>query len=573
MPETRGVTLRRAIGADVAVWVRLEVMRTITAAAAATLTAALVLTGCTSNGSSSPSSSGGTLTILTPASTISLDPASSQNLATTTLGLLDRRLTTWEVQPGKDAKVVPDLATDTGKVSDDGTTWTYTLKSGLKFSDGSPITSEDVKYGVERSFSDQLQGGLSYHKTLLAGAEGYTGPFDGKALDSIETPDDKTIVFHLNKSFGDWPWIVSMPAFSPVKESNGSPADYSKAPITTGPYKVQAIKDGTSLTLVRNKYWSKKTDAVRTAAADKVVFLESQNQSTAVQNLVNDTGQYTDAFDAQYLGASDLATVNRNADAKKRLATSKAGPIQYLALNTRSGQLTNLKVRQAIEYAVDKKSYLVASGGSSAGSYASTLITPGIAGREDFDLYPAPASGDVAKAKQLLASAGATSLNLTLLTENDSAHLAQAQAIQQGLKRAGITVTLKPEDEDTFYTDAGSGKPDYDLALFGWQPDFPSANANISPLFDSSQIGGGNFNVSQYANPAVDKAIAAAQAEVDPQKAQADWVAIDKQILADAPVVPLIYAKQSFLRGSGVGNFFIPSFPAYPDYLTVTLGK
>jgi len=230
-------------------------------------------------------------------------------------------------------------------------------------------------------------------------------------------------------------------------------------------------------------------------------------------------------------------------------------------------------VRQAIEYAVDKQSYLVASGGPQAGTLASTLITPGIAGRVNYNLYPAPASGDVAKAKTLLSQAGVSSLKLTLLTQNDAASLAQAQAIQQGLKRANITVTLKPEDQNSFYTDVAASHPAFDLALMSWQPDFPSANANISPLYASSQIGNGNYNVSQFSDPAVDAAITQAQGEVDQTKAQADWAAIDKQIMAQAPVVPLIYAKQSFLRGSGVGNFFIPSFPAYPDYMTVTVGK
>ena len=179
----------------------------------------------------------------------------------------------------------------------------------------------------------------------------------------------------------------------------------------------------------------------------------------------------------------------------------------------------------------------------------------------------------MSKAKSLLAKAGVSSLSLTLLTQNDTASLAQAQAIQQGLKRVGITVTLRPEDIDSFYTDVAVSNPTFDLAMMSWQPDFPSANANISPLFDSSQIGNGNYNVSQYSNPAVDTAIAAAQAEVDQKKAQADWAKIDKQIMADAPVVPLIYSKQSFLHGSGIGNFFIPSFPAYPDYMTLTVGK
>ena len=547
-------------------------MRKIAVAAAAFAAAALLLTACTSGSpSSSSTSGGGTLTILTPQTTVSLDPASSQNLATTTLGLIDRRLTTWKVEPGKDAKVVPDLATNTGVPSNDGKTWTYTLKSGVKFSNGQPITSEDIKYGIERSFSNQLQGGLSYHKTLLVGGDTYQGPFGGQSLASIETPNDNTIVFQLNKAFGDWPWIASMPAFSPVLPSNGNPSTYAKAPITSGPYKVETIKDGTSLTLVRNKYWSKSTDSVRTASADKVQFLESQNQSTTVQNLIGDTGQFKNAFGAQYLGASDLVSVNANAEAKKRVATSDAGPIQYLAINVK--RVPDLKVRQALEYAVDKKSYLVASGGAQAGVLASTLITPGIAGREDFNLYKAPDSGDVAKAKSLLSEAGASGLTLTLLTQNDSSSMAQAQAIQEGLKRVGITVTLRPEDSNTFYTDAGANNPTFDLALFGWQPDFPSANANIYPLFDSSQIGNGNFNVSQYSNPAVDAAIAKAQAEVDTATAEKEWATIDKQIMADAPVVPLIYAKQSFLRGSGIGNFFIPSFPAYPDYRTLTTGN
>ena len=548
-------------------------MRRITTAAAAIVATALVLTGCSAQSSKSTAQTGGTLTILTSQSTIPLDPASSQNLATTSLSLLDRRLTTWEVKPGKSAKVVPDLATNTGVASDGGKTWTYTLKSGIKFSDGTPITSADIKYGIERSFSNQLQGGLSYHKTLLVGGSSYQGPFTGQELPSIQTPNSKTIVFHLDKSFGDWPWIASMPAFTPVEKSNGNPATYAKAPVTSGPYKVQSIKDGTSLTLVRNKYWSSKTDSVRTAAADKVVFQESQNQTTSVQNLINDTGVYKNAFDAQYLGASDLASVNANPSAKQRVATSAAGPIQYLSLNTQRGELKNLDVRQAIEYAVDKKSYLVASGGSQAGTLASTLITPGIAGRVDYNLYKAPSTGDVSKAKSLLAKAGVTSLDLTLLTQNDDASLAQAQAIQQGLKRVGITVTLRPEDIDSFYTDVAVSNPTFDLALMSWQPDFPSANSNISPLFDSSQIGNGNYNVSQYSNPAVDSAIAAAQAEVNQSKAQADWAAIDKQIMADAPVVPLIYSKQSFLHGSGIGNFFIPSFPAYPDYMTLTVSK
>lgn len=547
--------------------------RLITTAAVA-VAAALALSACSGGESSddaSGTSKGGTLNILTTATAVHLDPATSQNLNITTLGLVLRRLTAWDVEPGKVAKVVPDLATNTGDSSDGGKTWTYHLKDGLKFQDGTPITTKDIKWGIERSFAPTLTGGLSYHKSLLVGGDSYKGPFDGKTLDSIETPDDSTIVFKLNAPYGDWPWLVSMPAFAPVPDGKGTnTGDYDAKPVASGPYQVQSNTQGSQITLVRNKYWSAKTDSVRTAGPSKVVFKESQDPSTVTQTLIADNGDAKDSFGASYLGAAELNQVRSNPAAQDRLATSKAGPIQYMAINTQKGKLADKQVRQALQYAVDKKSYRIAAGGALAGTYASTLITPGIEGRKDYDLYKTSATGDVDKAKSMLKAAGAEDLDLTLLTQNDSSSLAEAQALQAGLKRAGITVTLKPEDSDSFYTDATNGS-DYDLVLFSWQPDFPSANANIQPLYDSSQIGDGGYNVSHYKNAEVDSLIKEATGTIDRTDAEKLWAQADEKIMEDAPVVPLMYAKQSFLAGSNVENFRIAEFPAYPNYLTVSL--
>ncbi len=546
---------------------------TITAAVAAA--AALVLTGCSggnaSDEASGATSKGGTLNILTSQTAFHLDPATSQSLGITSMGLIARRLTTWDVEPGKTAKVVPDLATNTGVASDGGKTWTYRLKDGVEFQDGTPITTKDIKWGIERSFAPTLAGGLSYHKSLLVGGADYKGPFEGKTLDSIETPNDKTIVFKLNDAYGDWPWIASMPAFTPVPEGEGTnTGDYDLKPVASGPYQVQANQQGSQVTLVRNKAWSAKTDAVRTAGPSKIVFKENQDASTTTQSLIADNGDAKTSFGAIYLGAAELNQVRSNPAAQDRLATSKAGPITYMAINTQRGQLKDLKVRQALQYAVDRKSFRIAAGGALAGTYASTLITPGIAGRQDYDLYKTSETGDVAKAKALLQEAGATDLKLTLVTQNDPTYLAQAQALQAGLKRAGITVTLKPLDYDSF-TQATTNGTDFDLSLSSWQPDFPSANANLQPLYDSSQIGGGGYNVSKYSNPQVDALIAKASSTVDQSAAQKTWAQADKAIMADAPVVPLIYAKQSFLAGSDVENFQIADFPAYPNYLKVSV--
>ncbi|MFG1886182.1 ABC transporter substrate-binding protein [Micromonospora sp. NPDC049102] len=551
----------------------------MTRRSALALAVVLALAGCNANpdvtpdadGSAGGNEKGGTLTILNAASDINFDPAKSQNLAITTLGLVLRRLTTWDVQPGKTAQVVPDLATDTGKTTDGGKTWTFTLKNGLKYSDGSPITAGDVKYGIERSFAPELSGGLGYHKSLLVGGAEYKGPYSGADLASIDTPDAKTLVFHLKTAYGDWPWIVSMPAFAPVPKAKDDPQKYTQNPVASGPYQVESYQQGVSVKLSRNPNWDATTDQVRTAGPDNIVFQLGQDTTVQSQRLIADSGDDRSAFGAGFVAPAQLAQIEQNASAKQRLVTSEAGALSYLALNTQRGPLKDVKVRQAIQYAVDKRAYQVASGGAIGGDLASTLITPGIAGRVDYNLYPADPSGDVAKAKQLLTEAGQTSLNLTLLSENDQPNLAKSQAIQQGLQRVGITVTIKPVDEDAWTAEVTGDKADYDLTVASWQPDFPSANGNIQPLFASTEIGGGGYNSARYSQPEVDALIGQATAETDPTKAQALWAQADKRILQDAPIVPLTYTKNSFLHGSKVQNFFVPAFPAYPNYLKVSL--
>ncbi|MFC8597811.1 ABC transporter substrate-binding protein [Isoptericola sp. NPDC057191] len=561
---TRNLARRRTVGA-------------VSAVAAL----ALVLTACGANeqddsttGSPTAVQKGGTLHILTSAPSVNWDPATSQNLAITTLGLVERRLTAWQTNPDGSTEVVPDLATDTGTASDDGKTWTFTLKDGVTFEDGTPITAQDVKYSVERSFAPELSGGLSYHKSLLVGGDDYTGPYDGKELDSIETPDEKTIVFHLDSAYGDWPWIVSMPAFGAVPEAKDDVSTYATKPVATGPYTVAETKEGTSVTLERNKSWDAATDDVRTAGPDSIVFELGQDETVVAQRLIADAGDDQDAFGATFVPAAQLAQVQNDAAAKERLVTSGPGALAYLAINTQADGLDDAKVREAIEYAVDKQAFLVASGGAIAGDIATTLITPGIPGREDFDLYPADPSGDADKAKGLLADAGWKDRTLRLVVQDDPTSRAQAQAVQQGLEKAGLTVKIVPQASEvwtqTVTQGDGSG---YDLTLSSWQPDFPSANGNIQPLFATSQIGNGGYNLSRYSNEDVDALIEQATAETDADAAAGIWAQADKAILEDAPVVPLIYTKNSFLHGSKVQNFEIPDFPAYPNYLKVSLAQ
>ena len=465
------------------------------------LTLTLAACGANSRGAASASgtpSAGGTLYVLSSDTDVNWDPARSQSLAVTSLGLVHRRLTTWELSPGGEPRVVPDLATDTGTVSADGLTWTYTLKEGLVLSDGTPITSAHVKHGLERSFAPALSGGLGYHKTLLAGTSGYTGPYEGAHLDSVATPDERTVVLTLARPYGDWPWIVSTPAFAPVPEGD-DPATYTRNPLASGPYVVSEYKQGVSVTLSRNEHWSAATDTVRLGLPDTVVFSLGQDEDTVSQRLIADSGDDRNAFSAQLLTASKLAQVSADPSASARLATSDPGPLLYLAVNTE--RVTDPDVRRAIAYAVDKA------------------------------------------------------------------------AVQQALSEVGLTVRLDPQSSDAYSQRATQGDgSSYDLAVVSWNPDYPSANANIQPLYASSEIGGGGYNVSRYSDAEVDRLIAEATAEPDAVEAGRKWAALDRRIAQDVPAVPLVNRRNSFLRGSQVAGFFVNPFPAYPDYLVVGVG-
>lgn len=554
--------------------------RTVIAGTAAALLAAGVLAAEAQSSHATSAASavkqGGTLTILDSSSLgatgFALDPAQSWSLATTSMGQLYRRLTTWKIGRTGVAKVVPDLATTDGTASDGGRVWTYHLKKHIFFSNGQPITAKDVKYAIERTYAPALSGGENYQKPLIADTKGYDGPFSGKSLKSIQTPNSDTVVFHLNKPYGLWPWVVSTVSMSPVPANASPAATFSHNPITSGPYKVQS-ESQSQIVLVRNKYWSQASDPNRTAGPSEIVYKLNQDPTVEAQTLISDNGTAQDSFGADFVPPAQLAQVENNPSVKSRLVTSPASPIEYLAVNMKSPALQNAKVREALQYAINRQSVIVASGGTIAAEPATTLITPGIAGRVNYDMYPAGATGDPAKAKKLLAEAGVKNLKLTLATDNSPVDQAMSQAVQQAYGRAGIKVSIQSLSGSSYFgLVTGNSAKGYDIALSSWQPDFPSAYDNIEPLFNSADIGNGNYNISRLDNPAIDKLINQAEGTVSQPKSDALWAKADRAIMTTGSVVPLVYNRNSFLRGSNVSNFYIGTFPAYPIYTQVGIG-
>ncbi|WP_433346569.1 ABC transporter substrate-binding protein [Microtetraspora malaysiensis] len=553
------------------------------------LVLALVMAGCNANSQSTEPTKdknttalesvpkGGTLHYLSRRATESFETAKAQMVPTTRLRWVHRGLTSWQTFPDKDTVLVPDLATDTGTTDDGGKTWTFTLQEGLKFSDGSPITAQDVKYGVERSFAPMFQGGLGYHKTLLVGGTDYDGPYDGKELDSIEVVDDHKIVFHLTRPFGNWPWIVSMPAFAPVPAAaDTEPETYGEHPVASGPYQVTSFRKGAQAVLERNPNWKADTDQVRFAGPDKIILDMGLNNDTIVQRLIDDKGEDKTAISNALISPSQFQRIESDPSISNRMANSPSGYFRYLAMNVKRPVLSDVRVRQAINYAINKAELQSVYGGPKfGGQITSTIMTPGIPGYTEYNLYDGGDTGNVDKAKELLADAGVSDLKLTLTYPTDVSAIEEkeAQSIKNSLARVGIKVELKGLDGDTWYELISSADGDYDMTTNGWGADFPSGMSTIQPLFASSEIGNGGGNASKFSNPKVDAAMDAAIAEPNLDKAAEMWAAIDKQIMEDAPIVPILVQRTQALAGSKIMNYFIPAYPPFANELVVRVDR
>ncbi|MER6344167.1 ABC transporter substrate-binding protein [Streptomyces sp. NPDC001595] len=526
---------------------------------------------------------GGTLTVLNANPQEDFDPA---RLYTSGGGnvpsLVFRTLTTRNREDGaKGAEVVPDLATDTGRPSKDATVWTYTLKEGLKYEDGTPITSADVKYGIERSFAAELSGGAPYLRDWLIGGADYAGPYKDKGgLDSIETPDDRTIVFHLNKPEGEFPYLATQTQFAPVPKDKDTGTKYEEHPVSSGPYKVvKNENDGERLILERNPHWSAATDAERKAYPDKIDVRSGLDSAVINQRLSASQGADAAAVTTDTnLGPAELAKVTGDKELASRVGTGHFGYTNYIAFNPKVKPFDDPKVRQAIAYAVDRSSVINAAGGSALAEPATTFLPDQKSfGYTPYDHFPAGDSGNAAKAKELLKEAGhADGLTVTLTHSNARDFETSpeiATAIQDALKKAGITVELKGLEENEYSDTTHDAKTEPGFFLAHWGADWPSGGPFLAPIFDGRQIveDGANFNTGFLDDKSVNAEIDAINKLTDLDEAARRWGALDAKIGERALTVPLFHPVYKRLYGKDVKNIVISDWTGVLDISQVAV--
>jgi peptide/nickel transport system substrate-binding protein len=578
--------------------------------------ATIAVAACSSGGGSVAGSggtaatpvTGGTLNMLGAGDVDYMDP----NLSYYSVGYLNlrmwsRQLFTYPADPGSDnTKPVADLATeipttDNGGISADGKTYTIHIRSGAQWNatPARQVTAADMVRGVKRTANPvQPFGGIPDFANLIVGYKAFSDGFakvaktpaaieayvDKTPLPGVVAKDATTVEFHLTQPATYFVDMLTLPAFSPA------PVEVMKyLPASTelgnhfpsdGPYKVDSWVPTKSISYSRNPAWNASTDPVRKAYVDKIVVNETVSQDSIQQQLQTGTPTADLEFDVGP-PPSQLPALIAKKDPNLNLGpTASSNP--YVVYNTASPNnnkaLANVKVRQAISYAINRDHVLQVLGGPTVNPPLTHVLPDNILGSKQIDPYPY----NVDKAKQLLAEAGFPHLTLKFLYRNASEGSSKSfQTIQQDLSKAGITVVGVPSPNADFYVKylqvpSVAKRGVWDLSLAGWGADW-YGNAALSffnPLFSGDPSFppiGSNFGL--YASPTTNALIDQAAKATDENQAGDLWAKADAQVMAEAPFYPLTNPKNANYHAPQVHNaVYVPAMQMF-DPTNVWLDK
>ena len=562
--------------------------------------AALALGACSSSGSgsgsstSSPTSStgavafnagitsvvnpstktGGTLTFDWRSAPDSFDPGNTYYASDWDFArLYSTALMTYKNCPGACGKtLIPALATAPGTVGDNGLTWTYHIKSGYKVQDGTPVTSQDVKYAVERTFDrGVLTNGPSYFQVLLGGnAASYPGPYKDRSknlmgLTAIDTPDASTIVFHLKAPFSDFDYVAAIPQTAPIPPDKDTGTSYQTHIMSTGPYEFQSYQLNKSAVLVPNPQWKASLDPSATQLASKIVVNMTMNPNDVDNRLLAGDAQID--FAGTGVQAAARAKILSNPSLKAQSDDPLTGFGWFFYIDSQVAPFTNVACRRAVEYATNHLNMQNAYGGPVAGGQiGTTVMPPTISGYTSFDLYEAASKpqGDAAKAKQELQACNQPSgFSTGIAYRSDRPTETQgAQALQQALSAVGIKTTLHGYPTATYYTNF-AGVPKYmsshniGIAFGGWGPDWPDGYGFLDELTNGNTIvPAGNTNIGMLNDPVVNNLFTKAAGITNATERNAIWGQIDHQVMSDAVIVPIVYAKALIYRPASLTNVY-----------------
>jgi peptide/nickel transport system substrate-binding protein len=504
--------------------------------------------------------------------------------------LYARDLMGFASNPKEASKVVPDLATAPGKPNADFTEFTYTLRDGLKYDDGTPVTSADIKYALERAFAtDVINGGpTQYFLPLLddgankTGTPTYQGPYKDKTgqpmvngKPSMQTPDDKTIIFHLTQPYSSFDYLMAMGPSSPIPKAKDDGENYTEHPVSTGPFKITDYNKDTGITFERNPNWDHATDQIRTPKVDEITIDYISNLDDIDQRMKAGT---LDARADNRLQPTFQNEALADPNLKKQVDDPVDGSLRYLAISPDVPPLDNIHCRLAVFYAINKEAWRLAFGGAVGGLIAGSLTPAGLPGHDDkANKYAngADSKGDLNKAKQELAACGQPNgFSTNMAFQNQGTGAARATTVQEALGRVGIRVTPKAGETATYYTNfigSPASVKNNKLGLMdaAWGADYPTTNgfwyslahskAN-NPSSDSNYVNLSDPKVDQL----LDQALVAKSNQWDQIGRQ-----LDDAIMNDAVYLPIMWTKSAYWRNERLTNVYSTNFFGLYDWVNM----
>jgi len=534
---------------------------------------------------------GGNLTFLAAADIDYLDPGQDYYTFGYAVQYSVNRML-YSFKPTDSVHPVPDLATGPPEISADNKTITVHIKKGIKYAPpvNREVTTKDIKYAFERSFSKQVPSGYAgTYFSSIVGTPEEPNTGDTKPISGIETPDDQTIVFKLKTASAPavsqalvMPITVPVPEEYAKKWDATTPSKYDQYVAFTGPYmvkndpttgKVTGRVPGKSIELVRNPNWDAKTD-YRPAYLDSIKIEEGNDDlATAARRALN--GSNTICCDS---GAPPAQVLKQAVQRKKdQIIFVPSGGTRWISMDMKVKPFDNINVRKAVIAASDRNALRLTRGGAILGDVATGWIPPGLPGfeesgglKQNTDLdYLAHPEGDPAVAKKYMLAAkqddpslpidangkwtGSEKL-LTIATNADPGKKT-AEVFQGQMEQLGFKLNFRIVPQDTLYTKF-LGVPKQKVALgpnVGWFKDFSDPQSLLDATFNGNNIlQQGNVNWSQLDVPAINDAMKAASlVPVGPERNKA-WAKVNHMIAEQAPAIPWIWDKSAFVASKNV---------------------
>jgi peptide/nickel transport system substrate-binding protein len=540
----------------------------------AAVTFALVTSVVAASCGGGSGSEGGTIHILTNGEQIAhLDP--QRNYTGDDLAFagstMHRTLTSYAYAAGDEGSgIVPDLATDLGTHNEDGTVWSFTLRDGGTFEDGSEITCADVAYGVSRTWaSDVITDGPTYASSYIDAGD-YPGPYKATAAqqaayDKAVSCDGKTITFNLSVPVADFNYTTTLLAFSPVPKASDTGEKYDMRPVSSGPYKIESYTIGKSLVLVRNENWNKDSDPVRSAKPDSFVYEFGLDEAVMDERMIKDAGDDQLAV-AAGIQPENLQTIFEDDAFKDRRVDYYDPFVTYTNLNVKN--LSCVEVRKAIYLALDREALRKAGGGPYTGDFADGFVKPALALDYKKSTMPEGLNSDgTANVEAAQAAMTAAETACPAVAARAKAGLSfyrpatptwdKAVAIWiDSLGKAGIKLKDEPVEPSVYWPTVMNPETDYDIARGGWAPDWANASTVIPELFSTN----GGFNLTRNAG---DPDYAVFQTKVDAAKKELDrtkqgvmWQELNQFVVDRLWALPGTFTKAQSIWGSKVGNAY-----------------